>query len=562
MSDADEPVVRTSGGPSLVWLIPIVTALIGGWLIFHTLAEKGPLVTVTFRTAEGIEIGKTRVKYKSLDIGIVEGVQFSPDFSRVEVRARLSKEAGHFLRRDTRFWVVKPTLGVRGISGLSTLISGAYIEIEPGQGAPQTLFVGLEVPPVINADEAGKRITLMAKRLGSVDRGSLLHYQGIVAGEVLGYEMANDYRNVLIHAFVKAPFDRLVRSNTRFWSASGLDLSAGPDGVRVRTESIQALLFGGIAFDTPDAHDAGTEEIDGLVFTLYDDYRSIREQAYTSKVRFVLFFDDSVRGLAVGAPVEFKGIKIGSVVDVKLEYDAKSAGFRIPVTVEVEPERVLERGEAMKKAPRDAFQALVKRGLRARLATGNLLTGQLYVDLDMHPNSPLKLASMRGGGGGNGGGDPELPTMPANLEQMTLTVKGILERLEKVDFEAIGKDLQGTLRGTNTIANSRDLQKSLSELSAAMGSAKSLLAKVDARAEPLTANLDQTLTAAREALDKAKSTMSMVDTALSPDAPLHEGAGRLTHELAEAARALRSLVDMLERNPQSFIFGKQAPGAK
>ena len=559
MSERDEPgfsepVVRAHGGPSLVWLIPIITALIGGWLIFHTLAEKGPLVTVTFRTAEGIEIGKTRVKYKSLDIGIVESVQFSPDFSRVEVRARLSREAGHFLRRDTRFWVVKPTLGVRGISGLSTLISGAYIEIEPGQGAPQTLFVGLEVPPVINADEAGKRITLMAKRLGSIDRGSLLHYQGIVAGEVLGYEMANDYRNVLIHAFVKAPYDRLVRSTTRFWSASGLDLSAGPDGVRVRTESVQALLFGGIAFDTPDSHDAGTEDIDGLVFTLYDDFRSIREQAYTAKVRFVLFFDDSVRGLAVGAPVEFKGIKIGSVVDVRLEYDAKSSGFRIPVTVEVEPERVLERGEAMKKSPRDAFQALVKRGLRARLATGNLLTGQLYVDLDMHPNTPLKLASL--GRSANGGGDPELPTVPANLEQMTVTVKGILERLEKVDFEAIGRELHGTLKGANAIANAPQLERSLTDLSSSMASAKSLLAKVDARAEPLTANLEQTLAAARDALEKAKGTMAVVDGAISPDAPLHD----LTRELSEAARALRSLVDMLERNPQSLIFGKKPSG--
>jgi paraquat-inducible protein B len=259
--------------------------------------------------------------------------------------------------------------------------------------------------------------------------------------------------------------------------------------------------------------------------------------------------------------VEFKGIKIGSVVDVRLEYDAKSAGFRIPVTIEVEPERVLERGEAMKKAPRDAFQVLVKRGLRARLATGNLLTGQLYVDLDMHPNTPLKLASMSGGkgSGGGAGGDPELPTVPANLEQMTVTVKGILERLERVDFEAIGRELQSTLKGANALANSPQLQSSLNDLAASLASAKTLLAKVDARAEPLTANLDQTLTAAREALDKAKATMSVVDTAISPDAPLHEGAGRLAHELSEAARALRSLVDMLERNPQSLLFGKKAP---
>ena len=545
-----EPVIREHGGPSLAWLIPLVTAIIGGWLIFHTLAEKGPLVTITFRTAEGIEIGKTRVKYKSLDIGLVEGVSFSADFSRVEVRARLSKDAAHFLRRDSRFWVVKPTLGVRGISGLSTLISGAYIEIEPGQGAPQTLFVGLEVPPVGNADEAGKRITLMARRLGSIDRGSVLHYQGIVAGEVLGYEMANDYRSVLIHAFVKAPFDRLVRSNTRFWSASGIDLSAGPDGLRVRTESLQALLFGGIAFDTPEPQDAGAEDIEGLVFTLHEDLKSIREQAYTSKVRFVLFFDDSVRGLAVGAPVEFKGIKIGSVIDVRLEYDAGTSAFRIPVLIEVEPERVTERGERMKRAPKDAFQALVKRGLRARLQTGNLLTGQLYVDLDMHPKTPLRLANA-------GGPDPELPTVPANLEQITVTLKGVLEKLERVDFENIGRELQGTLKGANALANAPHLERSLADLSASLSSMHSILRKLDSRAEPLTANLEQALAAARDTLEKAKGTMAL----LEPDSPLHDQAVTLAHELSETARALRSLVDMLQRNPQSLIFGKQPPGA-
>ena len=249
------PVVKTRGGPSLIWLIPLVTALLGGWLVFHSLTEQGPLVTITFRTAEGIEVDKTRIKYKSLSIGVVEGVRFSKDFSRVEVRARLNKEAAHFLKRDTRFWVVRPTLSARGISGLGTLVSGAYIEIEPGAGAPQALFVGLETPPVLQADLAGKRITLLAKRLGSLDRGSPLLYQGILAGEVLGYEMANDYRHVLVHAFVKAPYDTLLRSNTRFWSGSGIDVSLGADGMRVKTESLQSLLFGGIAFDTPEPAD-------------------------------------------------------------------------------------------------------------------------------------------------------------------------------------------------------------------------------------------------------------------------------------------------------------------
>ena len=550
-----QPVGHERGGPSLVWLIPILTALIGGWLIVHSLTDRGPLVTITFRTADGIEVEKTRIKYKSLDIGLVEGVRFSKDFSRVEVRARLGKEAAHFLRRDTRFWVVRPTLSARGISGLGTLLSGAYIEIEPGQGAPQSLFVGLESPPVVNADEAGKQITLMTRRLGSIDRGSLVHYQGIVAGEVLGYEMANDYRSVLIHAFVKPPFDRLVRSNTRFWSASGIDLSMGPDGMRVKTESLQALLFGGIAFDTPDPQDAGAEDITGLVFTLHDDQKTIQDQAYSSKVRFVLFFEDSVRGLTIGAPVEFKGIKVGSVIDLRLEYDEKKSAFRIPVVVELEPERIVERGDRMKKAPREAFQALVKRGLRARLQTGNLLTGQLYVDLDMQPKTPIRLAAA-------GRIEPELPTVQGKIEQLTGSLTGIFDKLDKVDFAGIGAELQGTLKGANAIANGPKLEASLTDLAASLAGVRSIMKKVDSRAEPITANLEQALAAARDTLEKAKSTMALVDGVLASDSPLQGNVIRLTQELAETAKSARALVDMLERDPQSLLFGKKAKDEK
>lgn len=551
----NQPVVKERGGPSIVWLIPILTALIGVWLIVHTLADKGPLVTITFRTAEGIEVGKTRIKYKSLDIGLVEGVRFSSDFSRVEVRARLGKEAGHFLRRDTRFWVVRPTLSARGISGLGTLLSGSYIEIEPGQGAPQALFVGLESPPVVNADEAGKQITLMARKLGSIDRGSLIHFQGIVAGEVLGYEMANDYRSVLIHAFVKPPFDRMVRSNTRFWSASGLDLSVGPDGMRVKTESLQALLFGGIAFDTPDGQETGPDDIAGLVFTLHDDQKSILEQGFTEKVRFVMFFEDSVRGLTVGAPVEFKGIKVGSVIGVRLEYEERTGAFRIPVVVELEPERILDRGERMKKAPRDAFQSLVKRGLRARLQTGSLLTGQLFIDLDMQPKAPIRLV-------GAGRTEPELPTVMGNLEQMTTQMKSIVDKLDKVDIVAIGSELQSTLKGTAAIANSPNLDKTIADLAASLSSLRGILRKVDDRAEPITANLEQALAAARDALEKSKATMAAVEGVLSPESPMHDNAARLAQELSSTAKSLRSLVEMLERSPQSLLFGRKPTGEK
>ena len=547
----NEPVVRERGGLSLVWLIPILTAIIGGWLIVHTFSDQGPLVTITFRTADGIEVDKTRIKYKSLSIGQVEGVRLSPDFSRVEVRARLNKDAGHFLRRDTRFWVVRPTLSARGISGLGTLLSGSYIEIEPGEGAPQSLFVGHETPPVLQSDTAGKRITLMARQLGSIDRGSPIYYQGILAGEVLGYEMANDFRNVLIHAFVKAPFDGLVRSNTRFWSGSGLDLSVGPDGLRIKTESLQALLFGGIAFDTPDGQELGVEDVAGLVFTLHDDLKAIKDQSFASKVRFVLFFEDSVRGLTVGAPVEFKGIKVGSVIDVRLEYEERNSSFRIPVVVEIEPERIADRGALMKRSPQEAFQVLVKRGLRARLQTGSMLTGQLYVDLDMQPKAPLRLVSA-------GRAEPELPTVRgAGFDQAIASVTGMVNKLEQIDFLAIGAELHGMLKGTNSLINGPALQTSLTDLSASLASLRGILRVVDSRAEPITANLEQALGAARDALDKSRATMALVDGAIAPESPLHQHTLRLTQELTATSRSLRHLVDMLERNPQALLFGKQ-----
>jgi paraquat-inducible protein B len=544
-----EPVLRRRSGPSLVWLIPLLTALIGGWLIYKTFSEKGPALTISFMHAEGIEVGKTRIKHKNLDIGVVEGLRFSDDFARVVVLARLSKEAAPFLKRGTRFWVVKPSLGIRGISGLSTLISGAFIEIEPGQGATETNFIGLEVPPVVAANVAGRRVELVTTRLGSIDRGSPLYYQGILAGEVLGYEMANDYRSVLVHAFVKEPFDRLLRSSTLFWHASGVEMALGADGLRVQTESLQAMLFGGIAFDTPDAQDGASESTDGLVFTLFDDRRSIQDRAYTSKAKFVLHFGESVRGLAIGAPVEFKGIRIGAVTGIRLEYEPKSGTFLIPVVIEIEPERVFERtparGEGLRAAPQATFQALVKRGLRARLQTSSLLTGQLFVELDMHPKSRIRLTQAPGP-------YPELPTIPGGAGQMTGSIENILAKLDRIDLEAIGAELQGTLAGTNKLASQPELQRSIADLAASLASLRSILHKVDQHAEPITANLDKALVAARE-------TLALLDGVLAPDSPLHERSLRLAEELSEAARAIRALVDVLQRDPQSVMFGKKAP---
>ena len=586
-TDVPSPAIEKKSGPSLVWLVPVITAIIGGWLIFKTLSEKGPEITVTFKSAEGIEAGKTKIKYKEIDIGLVKSVRFSKDFSHVILKVDIDKEAELFLRRGSRFWVVKPRLSMRGVANLSTLLSGVFIEIEPGQGAPHRHFIGLDEAPVVKADVEGKKIVLLSKKLGSIGTGSPIYYQGILTGEVLGHELGNDRKSVFIHAFIKSPYDELVRSNTRFWNVSGVDISVGAEGINMRTESVQSILFGGIAFDTPNTLERAKEDVEGLVFTLYDSIDSIQEKAFTKKIIFILFFEGSVRGLNVDAPVEFKGIKVGSVVDIRLEFDSTDTSFRIPVLIEVEPERIIERVEGKVTSPYKTLKKLVDRGLRARLQTGSLLTGQLFVELDMHPDTPVQLVY-------EGGSYPELPTIPASLEQMTTSVKNILAKLEELDLDKVvaemlgileganklinAPELIGTVKGTNKLLNAPELMKTVKgvnklvnapelhsavrDLKGSMKAFKSVLRKLDKRVEPLTVNLDKAIVAGNQALEKAQHTLGLVDKVLKPDSPLQFRFIQLAEELAETARSIRTLVDLLERNPDSILFGKNSSGGR
>jgi paraquat-inducible protein B len=548
-SQAPAPHIRTRRGPSLVWLVPAIVIAVGAWLIFDTLSKQGPVISIAFRTAEGIEAGKTKLRYKNIEIGVVEAVRFSDDFTHVLLTAQMERTSESFLRRGTRFWVVRPRLSARGVSGLSTLVSGAYIEVEPGDGAAQRHFEGLEAPPVVRADAAGRQITLIAERLGSLGSGSPISYRGIEAGEILGHDLGSDRKSVLIYAFVKSPFDQLVRSNTRFWNVSGVDVALDSEGLTVSTESMSSVLFGGVAFETPPDSEPLKADLDEVIFSLYDTREDIAEQSFTKRIRFVLFFDGSVRGLNLGAPVEFKGIKVGSVVDVRLEFDSVNTTFRIPVLIEIEPERIIARGAQEQSSPQDMLRTLVERGLRARLQTGNLLTGQLFVELDMHPGTAIRLANV-------GGEIPELPTIPASLAEITASVKGVLENVNKLDFETINAELVSTLEGASRLTNSPEIKTALNELELALTTFRTMVAKLDNRVDPIADNIDKTVTAGRKALGKVQGTLRLVDDVLKSDSPIQGSYIQLADELTETARSIKTLVDMLSRNPDAFIFGK------
>lgn len=522
-----------------------MTAIVGGWLAVRTLIDDPPTATLTFKTAEGIQAGKTAVKYKSVDIGLVDEIRFSEDFDHVELTVTFREGMEQFLRRNTRFWVVRPQFSLRGVSGLGTLLSGSYIEIDPGPGAPQDHFVGLEEIPLVTRDDAGTQITLVTNDLGSLAGGSPVYYQGLYAGEVLGYELGSDAKSVYVHAFIRDPYNQLVRGNSRFWNVSGLDVSLGADGIEVKTASVQSLMFGGISFETPTTLEPVTADIQDLIFTLYPNYDLIEEEAYTRKLQFVMYFNSSVRGLNPGAPLEFKGIQIGNVLDVRLEFDDDHTTFRIPVLVEIEPDRIVDRTANPDDTSANLLQTLVDRGLRARLSTGSLLTGQLYVELDMYPNTEAVFV------GDNNTPYPELPTIPGAFEAMTESIQNFVSKLETVDVEEMGNDILGILSGTNDLLNKPEHEQTVTDLQASMRSLKNILQNVE------SADLETTINTANEVLGNVNETLEMVDGVLTPNSPLQYNILQVTSELEETARALRSLVEMLERQPQALLFGRE-----
>ncbi len=549
-AEIDSPVVTKKTGPSVIWLVPLITALVGGWLMFKTIAEQAPRATISFRTAEGIEAGKTRIKYKSVDIGLIEKIQFADDFENVVLTAEFNQGMERFLKRNTRFWVVKPELSIRGVSGLSTLVSGSYIEIDPGPGAAQNHFVGLEKMPQITTNDEGTRITLISDTLGSIGPGSPIYYQGILAGEVLGYELASDARSVYIHTFVRDPFDQLVRGNSHFWNVSGLDISMGADGLDVKTASIQSLLFGGIAFDSPESLEHTSVELENLLFTLHAGRDAIPDSTNVRKLKFVMFFTGSVRGLSAGAPVEFKGIRIGQVLDIRLEFDSDKTSFRIPVLVELEPDRITDRDPDKNDKPEQMLATLVDKGLRARLQTGSLLTGQLFVELSMYPGSPINLVA--------DGYEtyPELPTIPGALEALSGSIIGIVQKIESIDIEAMGDSIAGILEGGDDLLNKPAGEEAVTDLQVSMRSLSKILGNVE------QAEVDEIVASANGVLVNLEKTLVLVQQMLNPNSPLQYNAIKVTSELEETAKAIRALVETLQRQPQSLLFGRKPEKTK
>jgi len=525
---------------SWIWVVPLIAIGIVAWLTTRALLDRGPVITISFSDAEGLQAGDTKVRHKDVDLGTVESIYLGRDLSRVVVRARMKRSVEPYLSAATRFWIVRPRVGVGGISGLSTLVSGSYIEMYPGSSAratdskPQRSFVGLDDPPVLTPDTPGRSFTLHTDDLGSLIGGSPVSYRGVPVGEIEGYQLDSGGKQINIYAFVRSPYEKFVTSATRFWNSGGIDLAVGVQGLRFRASSWQQLISGGVSFDTPDESLAGNESPAGTVFRLYENQYNAQRDPRGNTLLYRATFKGGAGDIGPGTDVQLQGAGVGQVTGSRLQFDDATQSLMTRVTLEIDPSKIeIIHRRAAAVSTDDAttalgarLQQLVAHGLRAHLITANFLTGTKVVSLDMVPEAaPAHIMP--------GDGIAELPTTSTT------------------DFTAILASVQHVLKNIDSATGGPELAHAIKELDATLTHLEQLSSELEPQIQPLLSSLRETAQAAQRTLQAANGVLG-TGASSSSDLP------RLIRELTDAARSLRDLADYLGRHPESLLRGRKA----
>ncbi|MGI8435299.1 MAG: intermembrane transport protein PqiB [Chthoniobacterales bacterium] len=492
------PMLRPKRRFSPIWVIPVLAALLGVWLGLRYYAARGPEITVHFETAEGVVAGKTEIMCRSVKVGTVQKIALTEKLKGVVVTMQMTSEATRLLVKDTQIWVVRPRYGAAGVSGLSTIVSGSYIELEPGLSKePREDFIGLEQPPVTPKGVPGLHITLFTDDAGSIAPGSPILYKGLGAGKIESRTFHPENGKIEYSAFISADYTKLVRENTKFWNVSGIDVQIGANGLHLHAGTLESLLLGGITFGQPEGSGSAPAVSDGSTFTLYDSFEDTKKFVMKDAMPYLLLFSGSVRGLNEDAPVEFRGVRIGTVNGVSFRYLPNDPARRVPVLIQIDPGLITSLPHETTEAAERFVNDAVGNGLRASLKTGNLLTGQLYVELDFQKDAPAATVAQIEG-------YRVIPTIASGFAELQDKAMAVMDKINALPLE--------------------ETVKSASEALAAIKSAAN--------------GADKTLGGYREG------------------GPLYENINDTLRQLDETLRSLRSLSGTLERKPNSLIFGK------
>lgn len=521
---------REKGRFSWIWLVPIVALVVGASVLVRHWVNTGPVITVSFIAAEGIQAGQTELRYKDVVIGNVTNVSVAPDRKQVLVHIQLHKEGAEYITQaESKFWVVRPRLGISGVSGLGTILSGAFISVDAPskldtKADAVTSFVGVEVPPEISSSSPGTRFSLLAPELGSLEIGSPVYFREINVGQVLGYSLDDQGRGVNIQVFINAPNDRFVTQASRFWNVSGINMSFNADGFAVSTASVISLLSGGVAFSMGDEENA-PRATSGDEFVLYsgEAQAQARPDGEPFELEFHLY--QSVRGLKVGASIDFQGMELGRVTSIEMDLDSDNRRFYTVVRGDIYPMRLGSIYEHIKKnltgddePVRSFISTLVKNGLRAQMQTANLLTGQQFIALDFFPSAESVEF--------NEHSTPlEIPVIKGDFDRLQQQILSIVNKLEALPLDETVKSLNASLR-------------QLTELTK----------RLENGLVPVAAD---TLRAAQQALERA-------NMLLSENSPVTGGAEQLMLEMNRTLRSVNGLVEELQSQPTSLWRGRAA----
>lgn len=522
---------------SPIWIVPLVALIIAAWLAINSWQQQGQEIEIIFDNASGIEVGKTQIRLKDVPVGKVTKVRLSPDLSKVRVFAMLDRQVSEHLSENSRFWLVSPRISTSGVSNLGTLVSGVYIVMEPGKpGESHHVFEGLTNPPAVESDEQGTQFVLHSETLGSLDIGSPVYFRELKVGEVTGYQLGDRGQNIELRIFIEAPHDKLVQTSSRFWNVSGFDVSIGADGVKAEMASIASLISGGIAFENGSGFEAPQRAPVDHIFYLYGDRDSVQEERYTLKYFYRLKFSHSMRGLSVGAPVEFRGMKVGEVVDVQLA-SVDNQPNSLHVYISLEPQRLDPDEQPDRQAFDMQLAELVAEGMRAQIKTASFVTGAKYIDLTFPQSAtPGEFVLFDN--------FADLPTVAEHGQDLDQQLSNLAKKINEIPIGQIGEDLGQSMTSLNkllaTFAEQNTAQKvddTLANISQASG------------------QFEGTLEQAQAALQEFARTLKSFDSMVAPDSKTQYQLQETLESMEESAQSFNRLLEKLNDKPNSLIFG-------
>lgn len=535
-----------------LWLLPIAALGVGLWLAYNRLSTTGPEISIVFKSAEGLNAGNTKLRYKELDVGTVTDVVLSDDLSHVIVQAQMLNTAVPLLREDTQFWVVKPQISASGVSGLETILSGSYIAIDPGKSDSKARkFTGLEDIPLVTPSEPGLRIRLVTENAAGINVGTPLYYRGIKVGQVEQIKFDTDFSHLNLTVFIRAPYDALISTNTKFYNIGGFSFDVSTSGINLELNSLETLVLGGITFTTPASFITDSNKVDNnSVFTLYHSEKDSKTLNTFNKEYYVIYFDDSTRGLTSGRPVVLNGIKIGEVIDVRLLYDEAINQTVVPVLVEIQPDLI---DTADHEPAENLIAQMVANGLQASIETANLITGQKMIALALYSDDIQTIKD------DDYSSYQVLPSRSTGLSKLTEDIGEIITTVKELPLDklfvqasvAAGK-AANSMQSLNDIFDSpeisnigQSIQSSINKFNGTMNSLQNLSKTTQQVLNELSKQLKQVTTQLERTL-----------YGLSPESSMYYTIQDTLETLKRTAKSVDSITTLLNQKPNALIFGE------